>query len=43
MNTDFTDGKKWNNLKIKSVNINVDDVLNGDPTEEQGKLAEKRR
>ena len=41
--TDFSDGRKVNDLVIKKVDINVDDVMKGDYSSEQRKLAEKRR
>ena len=43
MNTDFTDGQKMNDLIIKRVTINTSDVMNENSTEEQIKLAGKRR
>ena len=43
METDFTDGQIMNDLIIKKVTISINDVLKDDSTEEQRKLAEKRR
>ena len=43
MDTDFTDGNVVNDLTIKKVTINVDDVMKEDSTEDQRKLAGKRR
>ena len=43
MNTDFSGGSTVNDLVIKSVSINLDDVIDEDSTEDQRKLAEKRR
>ncbi|MHB8360377.1 MAG: IS1634 family transposase [Thermoplasmataceae archaeon] len=43
MNTDFTGGQVMDGLIINKVTINVDDVMKDDSTEEQRKLAEKRR
>ena len=43
MNTDFTDGQKMNDLIIKSVEISIDKILNEDSTEDQRKLAKKRK
>ncbi len=43
METDFTGGQEMNDLIIKRVTINVDDVLKEDSTADQRKLAEKRK
>jgi transposase len=43
METDFTDGNVMNDLIMKKVTINVDDIIDEDSTEEQRRLAEKRR
>ncbi|EQB73973.1 MAG: transposase IS4 family protein [Ferroplasma sp. Type II] len=43
METDFSDGYVMDGLIIKKVTIDVNDVLKDDSTEEQRKLAEKRR
>ena len=43
METDFSDGYLMDDLTIKKVAISVDDVMRDDSTEEQRKLAEKRR
>ena len=43
METDFSDGYVMDGLIIKKVTISVDDVMKDDSTEEQRKLAEKRR
>ncbi|WP_290705467.1 IS1634 family transposase, partial [Ferroplasma sp. Type II] len=43
METDFSDGYVMDDLTIKKVAISVDDVMKDDSTEEQRKLAEKRR
>ena len=43
MNTDFKDSITMDKLLIKSVEINTDEILNGDSTEDQRKLAEKRK
>jgi transposase len=43
METDFTDGQIMNDLIIKKVTISINDVLKDDSTEDQRKLAEKRR
>ena len=43
METDFSDGYVMDKLIIKKVAISVDDVMKDDSTEEQRKLAEKRR
>ena len=43
METDFSDGYVMDGLIIKKVTIDVNEVMKGDSTEEQRKLAEKRR
>ncbi len=43
METDFSDGYVMDDLTIKKVTISVDDVMKDDSTEEQRKLAEKKR
>lgn len=43
METDFTGGNKVDGLVIKKVAISVDDAVKADSTEDQRKLAEKRR
>ena len=43
MNTDFKDSITMDKLLIKRVEINTDEILNGDSTEDQRKLAEKRK
>ncbi len=43
MNTDFTDGLVMDDMIIKRVTISVDEVMKDDATEEQRKLAGKRR
>ncbi len=43
METDFTDGNVVNDLIIRKVTISVNDVMKEDSTEDQRKLAEKRR
>ena len=43
METDFTDGHVINELIIKRVSISVDKVMKDDSTEDQRRLAEKRR
>ncbi len=43
METDFTDGHVINDLIMKTVEVGLDEVMKEDSTEEQRKLAEKRR
>ena len=43
MNTDFTDGQKMNDLILKKVEISIDKILSKDSTEDQRKLAKKRK
>ena len=43
METDFAGGQEMNDLIIKKVTVNVDDVLKEDFTADQKKLAEKRK
>ena len=43
MDTDFTDAIAMDKLLIKRVEINIDDILDIDSTEDQRKLAEKRK
>ncbi|EQD26489.1 transposase IS4 family protein, partial [mine drainage metagenome] len=43
MNTDFSDGRIMDDLAIKKVIISVDQVMRDDSTEDQRKLAEKRK
>ena len=43
METDFKDGHVMDDLIIKRVEISVDKVMKGDSTEDQRRLAEKRR
>jgi len=42
MNTDFTDGNGMNDLVVKRISIDVDDVMKNDSTEDQRRLAERR-
>ena len=43
METDFADGSVMDDLIMKTVVVNVDDVMKEDSTEDQRRLAEKRR
>ena len=43
METDFTDGQTVNDLIIKKVTISIKDLMKEDSTEDQRKLAEKRK
>ena len=43
METDFTGGQEMNDLIIKKATVSVSDVMREDSTEDQMKLAERRR